>query len=91
MEEKKEEGIVPVDIEPIDAKRAEKERVLIREDIANYRFQISQHRVSIAQLEAAISKGEHLLADIDRRAAGADYPALPEQKPQMGQPVGGKK
>lgn len=90
MEEKKDQEIVPVDIEPMDAKKADKVRVLVKEDVAKYEFEISQHRAAIAQLEMAVSKSGLILADVDRRVAGADYPAPPEQKPQMGQPVGGK-
>lgn len=89
--DQKQEEFVPVDIEPMDAKKAEKMKVLINEDIAKYRFEANQHYAAIAQLEAAISKSKLIIADIDRRVAGADYPASPEQKPQMGQPVGGKK
>lgn len=82
--------IIPVDVEPMDARQAEKTRVLVKEDIAKYEFEISQHRAAIYQLEAAVCKARLILADIDRRVVGADYPAPPEHEPQMGAPVGGK-
>lgn len=88
----------PVDIEKMPAEKANKMKVLLVEDRAKYAFEIAQHRMAIAQLEAAIAKTDVILADLDRKVVGVDYPTPPtgvdcppptEAKPQMGTPVGG--
>lgn len=90
-EQKPKEALVkPVDIEKMPVEEANKTKVLLLEDRAKYAFEIAQHKMAIAGLEAAIAKTDVVLADLDRRVAGVDYPAEPEEpKPQMGAPVGG--
>lgn len=81
--------VTPVDIEKMPAEDANKMKVLLLEDRAKYAFEIAQHKMAIAGLEAAIAKTDVVLADLDRKVAGVDYPAAPEEKSQMGEPVDG--
>ena len=93
MEEHKEAETLakPVDIEKMPAEEADKIKVLLLEDRAKYVFEIAQHKMAIASLEAAVSKTDLIVADLNRKVAGVGYPEQPgEPAPTMGAPVGGK-
>lgn len=90
-----EQDVKPVDIEKMSEDDARKMCALVCEDKAKYAFEIKKHQMAIAELDAAMSKCDLILADIDRKVAGVDYPASPapqagDGKPKMGEPVGGK-
>ena len=92
MEENKQETLVkPVDIEKMPAEEAGKIKVLLMEDRAKYVFEIAQHKMAIAGLEAAVAKTDVIVADLERKVAGVGYPERPcEPTPEMKAPVGGK-
>ena len=92
MEEHKQETLVkPVDIEKMPAEEAGKIKVLLMEDRAKYVFEIAQHKMAIAGLEAAVAKTDVIVADLERKVAGVGYPERPgEPAPEMKEPVGGK-
>ena len=92
MEENKQETLVkPVDIEKMPAEEAGKVKVLLLEDRAKYVFEIAQHKMAIAGLEAAVAKTDVIVADLERKVAGVGYPERPcEPTPEMKEPVGGK-
>ena len=92
MEENKQETPVkPVDIEKMPAEEAGKIKVLLMEDRAKYVFEIAQHKMAIAGLEAAVAKTDLVVADLERKVAGVGYPEGPgDPAPEMGAPVGGK-
>ena len=92
MEENKQETLVkPVDIEKMPAEEAGKIKVLLMEDRAKYVFEIAQHKMAIAGLEAAVAKTDLVVADLERKVAGVGYPERPgKSAPEMGAPVGGK-
>lgn len=92
MEENKQETLVkPVDIEKMPAEEAGKIKVLLMEDRAKYVFEIAQHKMAIAGLEAAVAKTDLVVADLERKVAGVGYPERPgDHAPEMGAPVGGK-
>lgn len=64
----------------ITTEEANKNRVLIKEDIRKYKQMQAQLRVKIAEYDAYIAECETALADIDRREFGAMYPVEPTKK-----------
>ena len=92
MEEHKQETLVkPIDIEKMPAEEAGKIKVLLMEDRAKYVFEIAQHKMAIAGLEAAVAKTDLVVADLERKVAGVGYPERPDEPaPEMRAPVGGK-
>ena len=92
MEEHKQETLAkPDDIEKMPAEEAGTIKALLMEDRAKYVFEIAQHKMAIAGLEAAVAKTDLVVADLERKVAGVGYPERPDEPaPEMGAPVGGK-
>ena len=92
MEETKHETLVkPVDTEKMPAEEAGKIKGLLMQHRAKYVFEVVQRKMAIAGLEAAVAKTDLVVADLERKVAGVDYPERPgEPAPEMGAPVGGK-
>lgn len=88
MEEEKKEAPKS---DAVTAEEAEKNRVLIKEDISKYRQMQAQLRAKIAEYDVYVAECETALADLDRREIGAMYPAPPKKpEPGMDEPVGGR-
>ena len=69
----------------ITTEEANKNRVLIKEDIFKYKQMQAQLRVKIAEYDAYIAECETALADIDRREIGVMYPVAPTKKEDGGE------
>lgn len=96
-EEKKGLGveIIPEAKDKITAEDANKVRVLVQLDLVKFEQQKAQLLRTVADCDLAIAQQKVILADLDRRVEGVDYP-VPEKPaeaeapkaPAMGEPVG---
>ena len=101
MEEKNEAragvNVIPEAKDKMTQADADKVRALVKLDIAKFRVQRERFLASVAQCDLAIAQQEEVLADLERRVVGVDYPEPPEKSdkpagetPVMGEPVGGE-
>lgn len=84
MNEKQEDtlgiALIPEAKDKITQADADKVRALVELDVAKFRRQKAQFLMSVAQCDVAIAEQEQVLADLNRRVAGVDYPPPPAAK-----------